>query len=138
VITRRVGMGDVDRMQVWFGTHVGWMDEAHMDLLASLGHPLLSCLAAGFATPVAALSMRYVTPVELDDEVEIEPAVTRVGRTSFDVTHVFRHGGEVIAEGVATHVWMQLDGRLPAPVPEWLRSGAEGGRTWLGPRSASG
>ncbi len=124
MITRRVAMGDVDRMQIFYGTHVRWMDEAHVDLLASLGHPLSSCFDDGFATPVVAMTLQYRRPVGLDDVVDIEAFVSRVGRSSFDITHVFRHGGEVIAEGVLTHVWVEQATSSPAPVPEWLRVAA--------------
>lgn len=122
VLRRRVTMGDVDAVQIYAPTYFRWMDQGAMELWAQLGHPLSVVLAEGFGAPAVRASCEYLRPVFLDEIVESRTFVSRVGRASYDLEHLFFSGGRQVARGRMTHVFMQLGGKpRPLEVPSWLR-----------------
>ena len=118
----RLTMGDVDAVQVYAPNYFRWMDQGLHDLLVALGHPLRELFAAGFGTPAVHAQCSYASPIGLDDVLEWTTRISRVGTSSFDVTHDFRCAGRHVAQGVMTHVWVETrGGQRPARAPDWLR-----------------
>lgn len=124
VVTERVlAMGDVDAVQVYAPNYFRWMDQGVHRLLAELGHPVSRLLAEGYGTPAVRMACEYFASAGLDDVVECTTAISRVGRSSFDVEHDFRCNGRLLASGTATLVWVKLgETHTPEPVPDWLRA----------------
>lgn len=134
---RRVTMGDVDAVQVYAPNYFRWMGQGEHELLAKLGHPLRTILAEGFAIPVVKATCDYIAPANLEEVVTCITSVSRVGSTSFDLTHVFNVGGRDVAVGALTHVWIKRGNpQRPMPVPEWLRVAVTGPDTDREPRDS--
>jgi len=126
-IRRRVSMTDVDLVQINFARYFPWMDEGFGLLLEECGHPLSSIIANGHATPVVSVQCDYVRPVTLDDRVDGWSAVTKIGTSSFEVSHRFESDG-LIAIGRATHVWIAVAPTQRAvPVPQWIHDALDPG-----------
>jgi 4-hydroxybenzoyl-CoA thioesterase len=124
--TRRLTMGDVDAIQVYAPNYFRWMDQGIHELFAALGHPVSQFLAEGNGTPAVDAGCQYFAPVTLDEVLECTTYVSRVGTSSFDLTHEFRCDGRAVARGSMTHVWIEIrDGvQFAVPVPGWLREAA--------------
>lgn len=73
-----------------------------------------------------ASSCEFLAPVSFPDEIEVDVAVGRLGRTSltWDLA-ILRAGapdrGEPYATGSFTHVFVDQTARRPVPVPEAIR-----------------
>jgi acyl-CoA thioester hydrolase len=103
----------------WFDTAVnGWLIDA-------VGADVRDLPAIGI---VAETSCRYLSPVGFPDALDVGLAVERVGRTS--ITYrlaVFRDGApEPAAVGRFVHVYVDPATRRPVPVPDGVRSAAQG------------
>lgn len=72
--------------------------------------------------------LAFDTRIEATTDMDIEVRLSRVGRTSFDATHIVRAGdeGPVVARAIITMVSLDPEGR-PAPVPASLREWVERG-----------
>ena len=121
--THRLTMGDVDAVQVYAPNYFRWMDQGTQKLLIALGHPLTDIFASGFGMPAVKAACEYFSPIGLGDVLEWTTGVSRVGTSSFDMSHEFRCSGRYVARGVFTHVWIEIgDRQRPRPVPDWLRA----------------
>jgi YbgC/YbaW family acyl-CoA thioester hydrolase len=130
----RVGMMDVDLVQIHFASYLPWVDDAFSALLEDLAHPLQDLLATGWGTPVVDLHCSYRSPVGLGDRLATSTWVERAGSSSFVVRHEFRCEERVVAVIDVTHVWITTGEGSPAPrpVPAWL---LEAARTTARPAS---
>lgn len=68
---------------------------------------------------------KFYKPCRFGDDVTIESAFTKVGRSSFDIHHRILRGGEMALEGFETRVWVGKDPadreRIKAkPIPDDL------------------
>ncbi len=91
-----------------------WAERAEHALLRACGWPELTSF------PRRRISVEFLAPLRFGDEVEVEIAASRVGRTS--VTWAWRmvRAGATCVVGETTCVYVGADGR-PAPVPVALR-----------------
>ena len=70
--------------------------------------------------PMVKTDAEFLRPSRYGDSVEIATRIERFGRTSFDVRHELRNGGELGVIGRETRVWVARaeDGSLrPVPIP---------------------
>ena len=75
------------------------------------GHPLVDTQA------------KFLTPSRFGDDVIIQSAFARVGRSSFDIRHQIRRNGLVCVEALEVRAWVKRDEhrRIKShPVPEEL------------------
>lgn len=89
---------------------------------------LLADERVGF--PVVSVRTEFFAPLTYGDEVDVEIAVTRVGRTSVTFEYGARRvsDGTLCARSVQVHAAMNLDTRRAVPVPEKCRLAfADGG-----------
>jgi 4-hydroxybenzoyl-CoA thioesterase len=63
--------------------------------------------SAGY--PMVDTRARFILPARFGDEVTIETMVMEFRRSSFDVRHRLRKGGELAVEGFETRVWVGRD-----------------------------
>jgi 4-hydroxybenzoyl-CoA thioesterase len=55
-------------------------------------------------------------PTRFGDDVTIESAFTKLGRSSFDIVHRLMKNGELAVEGFETRVWVGHDPQDPARI----------------------
>jgi 4-hydroxybenzoyl-CoA thioesterase len=63
--------------------------------------------------PSVASRARFLKPNRFGDDVEIETAITAVGRASFSLQHRLTRAGELAVEGNETRVWVVRDASRP-------------------------
>jgi 4-hydroxybenzoyl-CoA thioesterase len=73
--------------------------------------------------PTVRVSAEFFAPVVYGDEVDVEVAVARVGRSSVTFVYSARRAsdGELCARSEQVHAAMSLDARRAVPLPEELR-----------------
>jgi 4-hydroxybenzoyl-CoA thioesterase len=59
--------------------------------------------------PMVDTRARFMVPTRFGDDVTIESAFTKVGKSSFDVHHRLMKNGELALEGFETRVWVGRD-----------------------------
>jgi 4-hydroxybenzoyl-CoA thioesterase len=79
--------------------------------------------AAGY--PMVDTRAKFAIPTRFGDDVTIESAFTKVGKSSFDIEHKLMKDGKVCLEGFETRVWVNRDPADPsrirsAPIPDDL------------------
>ena len=73
--------------------------------------------------PSVETGARFLLPTRYGDDVEIETAITRLGRASFSLQHRLSLNGALAVEGNETRVWVVRDPDRPAgfrahPMPD--------------------
>jgi acyl-CoA thioester hydrolase len=120
----RVRFRDVDLQQiVYYGKYLDYFDNALYEYLRSLGFETGGIDARhGFDTSVVHLEIDYISPAAFDDLLDVGLRVTRLGRTSFDVSYEARVGERVVCR--ARLVLVNYDARLQRarPIPEPIRT----------------
>jgi YbgC/YbaW family acyl-CoA thioester hydrolase len=125
-----VNMTDVDLVQINFARYLPWADQGFGAWLREAGHPLTTIIVNGFATPVVSVRCDYMRPLALDDAFWTRSAVTKVGRTSFVMTHRFEDENGLLALVRATHVWIRTQStQTPEVAPQWLHDAVAAGFT---------
>jgi 4-hydroxybenzoyl-CoA thioesterase len=80
----------------------------------------------GFAGyPIVDTRARFMIPCRFGDDVTIDSAFTRIGRSSFEIEHRLFKKGELCLEGFETRVWVSHDPQDPTrikskPIPDEL------------------
>jgi YbgC/YbaW family acyl-CoA thioester hydrolase len=121
-----VGPVHVERTRVaWVDTDAGgrihftaafrWAEAAETALCRSLG-----LLEDWGDLPRRAVEAEYLQVLRFEDEIEVELAAERVGRTSVTYAWEIRRAGEVCVRGRHTAVHVDADGQ-PAPLTETMR-----------------
>lgn len=127
VTRHRVGMADVDLVQVFFARMFTWMDIGFTELLDVLEHPSSVLLRSGWSTPVVDAHCNYKRPVTLDDRFELHSRVIEARGASFLVGHDFVDEQGLFARGECRHVWIATEPwHRATALPAWLRAADHG------------
>lgn len=126
----RVRYADCDMQGVVFNAnYFAYIDDA-MDVW--LQHALGEEYLDGFDYAVKKAGMEWASPARVREVVDLRPAVTRWGRTSFDVRIGLSVGDRAIGEGELVLVSITPGGYEPSPVPERVRRAlSDGGASSL-------
>lgn len=104
---------------VYHANYLRWFERARSDLLRRLGIDQRAAIEAGEgAFAVSELSLRYLRPARLDDDVLIETRCTELGAASCRMAQRATRGGAALAEATLRVGFITPDGRprrQPAP-----------------------
>jgi acyl-CoA thioester hydrolase len=121
----KVRFAETDAMGVvHHAAYLPYLEEARVELLRSVGHPYAAVRASGFELPVARVAVRYLRPLEFDDEVDVHLSVVRARGASFEIAYLLTVGGAPRATAITVHGVIGPEGR-PVRCPEWLVALAE-------------
>ena len=115
--TVRIAWGDCDAAGiVYFPRYFAWFDAGTHALFDKVGLSFARIREhyAGAAIPLVATRATFILPSTYGDEVTIDTAIARWGRSSFDVHHRLLRGEELAVECFETRVWTvrNADNRL--------------------------
>ena len=117
-IRRRLDWADTDAAGYWHhSTFWKYAEAGEAELMRALG---LTSLTFG-STPRRSVTAEFVRPIYFDDEVTIDFAVERLGRTSATYRIVLSVDDEEVATGSMTVVLTGPDGS-PAPWSDAART----------------
>jgi len=114
---------------LFYGHYFRWMDDATFFLFEAAGlrkDRMLPTFGVP-GMPLVGAHADFRSPVKFGEILAVESAVTQAGNRSFTVSHVFRVGERVTAEGYEKRVWVRADAhdaaRIEArPIPPEVRA----------------
>jgi acyl-CoA thioester hydrolase len=125
VTRRRIEFSDTDMGRiVHFSRFFVFMETAEHELLRSLGWGVHFHLPDGreVGWPRLAASCEYLSPARHGDELTIEVAIARKGRSAMTYGFTFRSGERLVARGKMSSICCLIGGPSlqPVPIPEAL------------------
>ena len=121
----RVRYGECDPQGVVFNAHfLAYFDIAITELFRAALGGYQAIVDRGVDFVVAEAGLRYRQPAHFDEELRLEVAVTRLGRTSITTSYRVRRDAALLVEGTLRHVLVELKGRKPGAktaIPDWMR-----------------
>jgi 4-hydroxybenzoyl-CoA thioesterase len=124
-----VEWGDCDPAGiVYYPAYFRWCDQgtARLFIVAGVVRDDLSSGQWTEGPPLVKAECNFRRSSRPGEKLIVESHVSRFGRSSFTLTHVFRDAaGEIAAEGAETRIWAKKDGdaRLlkAVPIPDEIR-----------------
>lgn len=121
-----VEWGDCDPAGiVYYPSYFRWCDQAtyRLFLEAGMSRDDISSGQWKEGTPLVAAECSFRRASQTGEKLVIESHVSRFGRSSFTISHVFHDAsGEVAAEGKETRIWARKEGDARSlqavPIPE--------------------
>jgi 4-hydroxybenzoyl-CoA thioesterase len=113
--TIHVEWGDCDPAGiVYYPRFFEWFDECTAALFEAAGMKKRELVRErGIVIPMVDTRARFLLPSRFGDDVVVETAITRFGRSSFDVHHRMFKGTELAAECFETRVWTRMEPHGP-------------------------
>ncbi|MEE8444405.1 MAG: acyl-CoA thioesterase [Alphaproteobacteria bacterium] len=112
----------------FYGNYFRWMDEASYHLFKSAGLRWEEWRSRwdALGIPLIGAHADFKSPAKFGDQLDIESRVSEWGRSSFTVSHIFRDGERMTAEGWEKRVFCTGDPADPstfasAPIPGDIR-----------------
>lgn len=119
----RVRFAETDAMGiVHHSRYLLYFEEARVAYLRHIGRPYPAWRAQGMDATVLEVHVRYIRPLQFDDEFDVCVDLAEVSRTTFQMAYLIQRDGEACATGVTAHGLINAAGR-PMRLPEWLRTG---------------
>lgn len=121
--TIRVRYAETDRMGLLHhANYLVYFEQAHTDLLRSLGLTYKDMEDQGFLLVVTKVEVRFRRPARYDDLLTVRTTVEKTTMVRIDHRYEVFCEGQLLAEGSSTLACMDRDGR-PQMLPEFLREG---------------
>jgi acyl-CoA thioester hydrolase len=79
----------------------------------------------GLDLVVAEANVRYRAPLRFDEEFDLVVTLPRIGETSTTTRVAVERAGVTAAEIEVRHVFLDLEGRTKAPIPDEIRTELE-------------
>ena len=104
---------------VYHARYVGFLERARSDMLRCLGIDQWGAIQSGEGVyAVTELSIKYVKPARLDDDLVILTTVTELRAVTCGIAQVIRRGGDVVSQAKLTAAFLNRAGRPHRhPVP---------------------
>ena len=116
----RVRFAETDAMGiVHHSRYLPYLEEARVAYLRHIGRPYPTWRAAGMDATVLEVHVRYLKPLQFDDEFDVHVALAEVSRTTFQMAYLVQRDGDACATGVTAHGLINAAGR-PMRLPQWL------------------
>ena len=119
----RVYYEDTDLSGITYhANYLRWFERARSDLLRMLEIDQRAAIEAGDAGgayAVSEISLKYLRPAKLDDDVVIETTCTELGAASCRMHQLAKRGDEVLCEASLRVGFISLDGRPRRQPAEW-------------------
>jgi acyl-CoA thioester hydrolase len=118
----RVRYAECDPQQIVFNAnYFAYFDVGMTELWrAAIGSYGLM-MERGVDMVVAEASARFLGAARFDDALELEVAITRLGRTACTTRHRVLRDGEALVEGAMRHVFVDPRTLQKLAIPDWLR-----------------
>jgi 4-hydroxybenzoyl-CoA thioesterase len=124
-----VEWGDCDPAGiVYYPAYFRWIDQATHRLFVNAGAAREGMTGGRWTEgiPLVAAECSFKRASPPGEKLVVESHISRFGRSSFTITHVFRDAaGEVTAEGTETRIWARKDGDASTlksvPIPAEVR-----------------
>ena len=119
-ISARVYYEDTDAGGVvYYANYLKYLERGRTEFLRALGFEQRQLAGeTGLAFAVRSLTVEYLKPARLDDELRIETAVEEVGRAQVTFAQSIRRGEETLLTARVRVACIDLAKGRPAPLPK--------------------
>ena len=108
---------------VFYANYLKFMERGRTEWLRALGvNQSDLAVQAQRAFMVVRVDLRYILPARLDDLLQIESCVTKVGRASLHFTQVVKRNGELITQSNIQICCVETVNMRVAVIPECVRT----------------
>ena len=123
----KVGFADVDPAGiVFYPRYFEMINVTIEDWFRSIGYGFDQMIMQdGFGVPTATIQVDFKAPSRLDDLVELELQLVRLGRSSISLQINIQCEGELRAVVQQTLVFIRMEGNKPVRIPDSLRARIE-------------
>lgn len=120
LISARVYYEDTDAGGVvYYANYLKYLERGRTEFLRALGFEQRQLAGeTGLAFAVRSLTVEYLKPARLDDELRIETAVEEVGRAQVTFAQSIRRGEETLLTARVRVACIDLAKGRPAPLPK--------------------
>src|SRR4051794_36521123 len=126
----RVRYGECDPQGGVFNANfLAYFDIGIVELFRSAFGSYQAMVDRGVDFVVAEAGLRYHRPAHFEDELTIEIAISRLGRTSITTSYRVLRDGELLVDGTLRHVGIDLkrlverEAETKTTIPDWMREG---------------
>lgn len=122
----RVRYGECDPQGIVFNAnYLLYADVAFTELWRTAIGPWQEMADRGYDAVVADVHLSFRSPARFDDELDVEMAITRLGRSSIETAVAFRRGDEVLVTGELRHAVLSQETWTSTEMPPFIRDGLE-------------
>ncbi len=110
---------------VWHGNYLGWMEEARVEHLRSLGIDYAELVALGCELPVVELSLRYHRPIRMGMKAVVKTRIAQMSgvRINWDYRVQSVDGEELYLTGRVTLVAVDREkGKILRQLPSLMKN----------------
>jgi len=114
---------------VFYANYLRYMERARTEYIRWLGFPRIDELGESSMFVVHSLSIRYLAPAFLDDELNVTANPVRIGKTWIEFEQQVYRGAVVLTEALVKVVCVDIAARRPRKMPAALAECLAAGRT---------
>lgn len=123
----RVRYGECDPQGIVFNAnYLLYVDVAFTELWREAIGPWTQMTESGYDAVVADVRLSFKQPARFDDELDVEMAVARLGRSSIETAITIRRADEVLVTGELRHVVVSTETWRSTEMPAFIRDGLSG------------
>jgi acyl-CoA thioester hydrolase len=97
-----------------------WFEIARTRLCERTGYHYSEIEELGFRLMVTALTVDYRKPARYGSFVDVKCTIARLATRGITFSYQIESGGQRLATGTTTHVWISVDRGRPCRIPEML------------------
>lgn len=101
--------------------YIVYLEEARLEYLKILGCDIKDLEQKKIYCPVVDLSLKYVTPLLLFDDINIEVGVEKVSKVRFSFKYTILKGKTLVAKGAISHCFTN-EKLKPIGIPEKIKN----------------
>lgn len=105
---------------VYYVNYLKFMERARTEWLRTFGYQHYTLADENFLFVVQGANVRYVTPARIDDQLEVQVQLEKLGRASFEFVQRVMRGTELLCEANVRVGCIRGDTFRPAPMPVTL------------------
>jgi acyl-CoA thioester hydrolase len=107
---------------VFYPNYLTYFDHTITELWREAIGPYQEMVERGVDIVVAEANVRYFSPARFDDEIDIGVEVVRLGTTALSTRMTVERDGDLLAEGLMRHVFVDVAAGGKTEIPADIRS----------------
>lgn len=105
---------------VYYVNYLKFMERARTEWLRTFGYQHYTLADENFLFVVQSANVRYATPARIDDQLEVQVVLEKLGRASFQFVQRVMRGEELLCEADVRVGCIRGDTFRPTPMPATL------------------
>ena len=107
---------------VYYVNYLKYLERARTEFMRTLGYGKAAFIADGLMFVVTDVRLSYRTPARLDDLLEVEARLSRLGAATLTFAQRVKRGEEILVEGEVTLATIGQDDGRPRRLPKDVRT----------------